>query len=103
MTIGEIIKKSRAEKGMTLDDVGKLVGVSRATVLRWESGEIKKLKRDKIAGLCNALGLDPLLFLSEPEVVTPEERRMLAAYRMADDRARKDAMHMLLNNKEGGR
>ena len=36
---------------MTLEDVAEKVGVSRATVLRWESGEIESVRSDKIAQL----------------------------------------------------
>ena len=51
MTIGMMIRARREELRMTLEDVSKAVGVSKATVSRWESGDIHKLKRDNIQAL----------------------------------------------------
>lgn len=53
------IKNRRAELNMTLEDVAREVGVSSATVQRWESGNIKNLRRDKILALANALKTTP--------------------------------------------
>ena len=41
MTIGEIIYTKRKALDLTLEDIGKAVGVSKATVSRWESGDIR--------------------------------------------------------------
>ena len=95
MTVGEMIKYKRTSMNLTLDDVGQAVGVSKATVSRWESGDIRKMRRDKIAALSSLLGLDPLCFLFTPEYLTPIERELLEAYRAADDRARADALATL--------
>ena len=59
MDMQEIIKNRRRELGLTLEDVARRVGVSRATVLRWETGEIRNLGRDKIAALASALTVSP--------------------------------------------
>lgn len=56
MELGEKIKALRKMKGMTLEQVGNLVGVGKSTVRKWESGDIKNMRRDKIAGLAAALG-----------------------------------------------
>ena len=55
MDVKSILKKRRLEKNLTLDDVGKLVGVSAATISRWESGDIENMRSDKIVKLANAL------------------------------------------------
>lgn len=59
MEFGEKIKSLRKAKGMTLEQVGDLVGVGKSTVRKWESGDIKNMRRDKIAGLASALGTTP--------------------------------------------
>ena len=41
MKINEKIKSRRQELGLTLEEVGNYVGVSKATVQRYEDGEIK--------------------------------------------------------------
>lgn len=63
MEIKDILKNKRLEKQLTLDDVGRLVGVSGATISRWESGDIANMKRDKIAKLSNALGISPAIIM----------------------------------------
>ena len=39
MSIGEIIKQERRHRGLRQADLGKALGVSNATVARYESGE----------------------------------------------------------------
>ena len=46
--IGNIIKNRRLKLNITLDEVGKAVGVSKSTVQRWESGQITNMRRDRI-------------------------------------------------------
>lgn len=59
MNIGEKIKKRRIELELSLEDIGKEVGVARSTVGRWENGEIENMKRDKIMLLAKALKVAP--------------------------------------------
>ena len=53
------IKELRQEKGLTLEQVAKVVGVGKSTVRKWETGMIANMKRDKIADLAKALGTTP--------------------------------------------
>ncbi|MBQ3791761.1 MAG: XRE family transcriptional regulator, partial [Clostridia bacterium] len=59
MELGEIIKIRRAELGLSLEDIGRIVGVNRATVLRWESGLIRNIRKDKMILLADALQTTP--------------------------------------------
>lgn len=63
METKQIIKNRRIELGLTLLDVAKYVGVSEATVSRWESGDIANMKRDKISLLAEVLRISPLLIM----------------------------------------
>ena len=49
MSLHDDIKQRRIELGLTMADVAQSVGVSEATISRWESGDIANMKRDKIA------------------------------------------------------
>lgn len=53
----------RKELGLTLEEVGKIVGVSKSTVRKWETGYIENMKRDKIALLAEALHVSPLYIM----------------------------------------
>ena len=48
---------------MTLKEVANAVGVSEATVSRWESGDIKNMRRDKIAALARVLDVPPAVLM----------------------------------------
>jgi len=95
MTIGDIIKGRRKEYDMTQEDLAKAVGTTKATVSRWESGDIRKMKRDMAAKLANTLHLDPYLLLPQDNVLTPEESKVIEAYRKADDGTRASVRKLL--------
>ncbi|NDO18450.1 helix-turn-helix transcriptional regulator [Lachnospiraceae bacterium MD329] len=67
MEFKDLIKKRRHELGLTLAEVGKITGVSKATVLRWESGEIANIRRDKIEKLAQALQTTPAYLMGWEE------------------------------------
>lgn len=55
MTIYERIKRRRKELGLSADQVAKALGVSRATVYRYESKDIEKIPFDTIQPLADVL------------------------------------------------
>lgn len=55
----DLIKTRRLQIGKTLEQVGNEMGVSKATVQRWESGEIKDMRRGKLVALAKALETTP--------------------------------------------
>ncbi|HIU69817.1 MAG TPA: LexA family transcriptional regulator [Candidatus Scubalenecus merdavium] len=59
MEFKDLVKSRRIALGLTLEEVGKIVGVSKATVQRWESGEISNMRRDKVLLLAKALHTTP--------------------------------------------
>ena len=56
---GERIKLARQNKQMTLEDVAKMVGVTRQTIQKYESGIIPNIPSDKIELLASALETTP--------------------------------------------
>ncbi len=55
MNIGSRIKSRRTDLNMTLKEIASKVGVTEATVQRWESGNIKMIKGDKLEKLALSL------------------------------------------------
>ena len=52
----------------TTKEVSDFVGVSEATISRWESGDIDNMRRDRIYALAKVLQISPLVILGvEPE------------------------------------
>jgi transcriptional regulator with XRE-family HTH domain len=65
MTIGDLISIRRKELGLTLEEVGRAVGVSKSTVKKWESGFIVNMRRDKIPLIAKALQISPSTLIGE--------------------------------------
>lgn len=57
--LSEVMKKRRKELGLTLAQVADAVGVTEATAQRWESGNIKSVRHDKITLLADVLKVSP--------------------------------------------
>lgn len=85
MTIGDIIRNRRKELGMNQTDLAKAVGTTNATVSRWESGDIGKMKTSHIMAVSRVLGLEISLFFQRNEILSFDEEKMLLFYRKADD------------------
>lgn len=59
MAIKERLKQRRLELNMTLEDVAKIVGITRQTVQKYESGVVSNIPSDKIEDLAKALKTTP--------------------------------------------
>ena len=75
--IGRLIHERRKELGITLEKIGNACGVNRSTVLRWENGTAKDIKRSHIEILSRLLylpieallGLDDNIEIEDAELV----------------------------------
>lgn len=79
MELKDLIKARRLEINKTLEQVGNEVGVSKATVQRWESGEIKDMRRDKLSMLATALNTTPSYLMGWEE---PSEKEKTAVQKI---------------------
>ena len=59
MTIGDRIKLRRKELGMSADKLGEVIGKNRATVFRYENGDIERMPIDVIEPIAEALLTTP--------------------------------------------
>lgn len=55
MTTGERIKTRRKDLGITADQLAEQIGVSRATIFRYENGDIEKLPVNALVPIANVL------------------------------------------------
>lgn len=73
------IKERRTELGMTLMELAQKVGVRDATIQRYESGEIKNIKRTMVIKLALALECTPQYLMGwaeePPRTLTMSEVR----------------------------
>ena len=115
MTIGQRIKARRLELCMNAETLAEKVGVSAATIYRYEKGDILRVNSDILLPIADALLTTPAFLMgweedenkkqlrcnrkmSDTINLSTDERRLIAAYRAADERAREDALNTLLNH-----
>lgn len=63
VNIGKLIHDRRIELGMTMKELGEKCDVSEATISRYESGNIKNMRRDVVAALAKALQINPKVLM----------------------------------------
>lgn len=91
LTTGERIKARRKELGISADQLASRIGVSRATMFRYENGAIEKVPSYVLALIASALNIDPVYLLlgysdssSQPSV-TPRGTSTRSTRRTASD------------------
>ena len=79
MRIGERIKQRREELGLSVDDLARRLGKHRATVYRYENGDIENMPADILIPIANALLTTPAELLGiEDEKNSPSETKELS-------------------------
>lgn len=66
---GDIIKRLRKQKGLTQQELGKLLGVQKSAIAKYENGRVSNLKKETISKLAEIFNVSPnyLLDINEPE------------------------------------
>lgn len=69
MEIGERIREARIAKGMTQEELGKIVGLQKSAIAKYENGRVVNIKRSTIQKLAKALDLkgSDLIIESDPK------------------------------------
>ena len=57
--LGETLKRIRKERGLTLEALANLIGTSRQTIHRYETGIISNVPHDTVSALARALEVSP--------------------------------------------
>lgn len=115
MEIYERIKARRKELNLTADQVADALGVSRATIYRYESAEIKKLPTEVLEPLSKILRCSPAYimgWIANPlpesdhsrriDKLTAYEVRLIEAFRNSDEIDQRSVARTLgLEDKKG--
>lgn len=78
--ISNELKKLRIEKKMSLEELARLVGTSRQTIHRYETGAISNIPPEKVERLASALGTTPSMLMgwrAEFENIVPIKTKKL--------------------------
>ena len=101
--IGERIKVMRMSRCMSQMDLAKSLNCGQSTVAMYETGK-RMPDLEMVDYMADVFNVPPYSILySEKEIedmisISPAERRLLSAFRAADERAREDAINTLLSH-----
>ena len=59
MNIGDKIREARLSKGMTQEELGKVIGVQKSAIAKYEKGRVVNIKRSILKQLSDTLGISP--------------------------------------------
>jgi transcriptional regulator with XRE-family HTH domain len=67
MKIGQRIKEARIKKKLTQEELGKIIGVQKSAIAKYESGRVVNIKRSTLKKLSDILEIPPfdLVFTEE--------------------------------------
>lgn len=68
MDIGEKIRSARISKGMTQEELGKLLGVQKSAVAKYENGRVVNIKRSTLKKISDILEIRPSELISTEEM-----------------------------------
>ena len=82
MRIGERIKQRRLELGYTADALAKMLNKNRATIYRYENGDIENMPIDVLEPLAKALNTTPAYLMGWQE---PHQRSTSTLSKQTED------------------
>lgn len=92
METGDVIKKLRTEKGLTQEELGKILGVQKSAVAKYEKGRVENLKRSTIKKMADYFEVSPLVFLGFNEYerygLSNSEINLINKYRKLDKKSK---------------
>ena len=79
MELGQKIKETRLQKGLTQEDLGKIVGLQKSAIAKYENGRVVNIKRSTLQKLAKALDLrgSDLIIESNPKEAATLHARVL--------------------------
>lgn len=112
MNIGDRIKKRRLELGIDAGELGKKIGKSRATIYRYENGEIEKMPTTVLEPIATALKTTPAALMGWTEetnisskntivsqvVLSEAEQKLINLWNNATEESRKTVLMVLESN-----
>lgn len=91
MTIGERIRQRRKELNISAEEIGQYLNKDKATIYRYENGEIGKMPIQTLEPLAQILKTTPAYLMgweeenksenSKSSNLTPHEQKVITAYR----------------------
>lgn len=104
MTTGQRIKDRRKAIGISAERLAEMLGVSPATIYRYENGDIEKVPGDRLGPIAYALRTTPAYlmgwvdsaeFAPKDTSLSHEESILIHKYRCLDERGKAAVLNVL--------
>ena len=79
MEMSKRIKDLRLQNKMTQEELGKVIGVQKSAIMKYESGAVKNIKRSNIKKLATALNVTPMYLLGFDDSIKPYDIKNIFA------------------------
>lgn len=84
LPVGEIIRAARIAKGLTQEELGKLVGVQKSAIAKYENGRVVNIKMGKIVKIAQVLGLNGNELIESGQVTAKRIRASATPERLCE-------------------
>ena len=78
MTTGEKIRYRRLELKMTMEDLGRAVGVQRSAINKYEKGLVD-ITSSKLKAIANALNVSPVSLMADEPLLDDFDKRLVSS------------------------
>ena len=78
MTTGEKIRYRRLELNMTMEDLGRAVGVQRSAINKYEKGLVD-ITSSKLKAIANALNVSPVSLMADEPLLDDFDNRLVSS------------------------
>lgn len=92
MEFKDVLRNLRTEKGMTQEELGKMVGLKKEAIYKYEKGIVVNPKRSLIAKLAHIFNVSPSYILGiedDQEEYSAEELQLITEFRKLNSEGRK--------------
>ena len=79
------INELRIKHGYTIEKLAELVGVSKATISKWENGYVDNMRQNNVGRLANVFGVSPTYILGYDEEDSIRESKFTTKYEQLSD------------------
>jgi transcriptional regulator with XRE-family HTH domain len=86
MEIGQKIREARTLKGLTQEELGKMIGLQKSAIAKYENGRVVNIKRSTLQKLAQALDLrgSDLIIETNPKEVAELSAKVLLDSELMD-------------------
>lgn len=79
------IRELRLAHGLTMEELGEKVGVSKSTIAKWENGYVQQMKYDMIVTLAKVFDVSPMYISGYDMDKKPHEEEFTELYTQLSD------------------